>query len=257
MAHKIVIGGWHLCLGKFSTSGDLNNTEIELRINWDGVDPAFKRQLVNLKLTELAIEEKMNGPVSTIRSLKRIFKVLRRIAGLPITIDEKRGILERRQSAEFVIPERQMFSLMNSSMGNVGRSSSIATNPKSASVTNLSLTFQALTFETQISLWLTTSILYRNTGQFEKAASSLQEAQNLADSLSRFQFRVHSSGSRLFNDSNPRSSWMMPSGGDISRGSNSRVGGTYPLEMSGGGWDSALPRNRQILADLALEVRKS
>lgn len=82
----------------------------------------------------------------------------------------------------------------------------------------------------------------------EKAFSSLKEAENLADTLSKIELRIQSSSGRLFKDvDDMRDSF-------ISFSSRMSSSNSLFAEKSQGGWDIANPQIRRILADIALEV---
>jgi hypothetical protein len=119
---------------------------------------------------------------------------------------------------------------------------------RSASTIGLAASHHFYAYETQISLWLAASALYRDIDLFEKAKSSLKEAESLVDTLSRMELRIQSSSGRLFKDQDNFFCDSLAS--FTSRASTQSLN----VEKSQGGWDLSNAQVRRILADIALEV---
>ena len=122
-------------------------------------------------------------------------------------------------------------------------STRMPTIPRSASSTAITSTHHFYSYATQITLWLATSALYRESYMFEKALSSLSEAKNLADTLSKMESRVQGRKGHLFQESDGMRNGIFTSLSSLHIANSSR------------NWELADAKIRRILADIALEVR--
>lgn len=118
--------------------------------------------------------------------------------------------------------------------------------PRSASTTRLATSYHFYTYEIQIELWLATSTIYREVGLYDKAVSSVKEAQILVDTLSRISLRIQSAAGRIFRDAELFKESVASFSSRISQGPI--------LGRRQGGWDLANGQIRRILADIAFEV---
>ena len=90
-AIKIATEGWNICLIKLAQEQGLEGdiVEMERKTNWEIIDPAIKSEMISLKITQLALDQKANGSAAALKSIQRVFKSLRKIIGAPFnTIEE-------------------------------------------------------------------------------------------------------------------------------------------------------------------------
>jgi hypothetical protein len=116
--------------------------------------------------------------------------------------------------------------------------------PKGNSYPNISGLYYRSTYETQISLWLAASSLYRSLGMFEKAFTSISEAQILAETMIRVEVNALSNASKLFSKQG---------GSSISSASSKLAPSNNSTPYSKQKWGMASRESRRILADVAFE----
>ncbi|KAI8910279.1 hypothetical protein EDD86DRAFT_204972 [Gorgonomyces haynaldii] len=246
-ALQICQEGWRICLQRLSPDSkslttEADVTEVEQKINWDMLDPNLKKEMISLRFTQLAIEYQIYGASGTLKSLQRLFRTLRRIAGVPVIFEEKSGSIpmERRQSGDFPLREKRASNASATNVATLNVPLRQANGiPKSGSTSTLNYNHQFYVFDMQITLWLLTASLYRDIALFEKATSSVKEAQTLLESLCKAEARVYGNSSRLFED-NPRTSYTS-------------LNGTHHRRKTIGAWNMADSKLRRISADIAFE----
>jgi hypothetical protein len=88
-AEKVAIAGWAICVEKLSPSGQA----LEV-ISWENIDPSIKEELLkyskltSLRLSQLAVEMKLNGAEKMIDPLQKTFILFRRLIGTVSSIDD-------------------------------------------------------------------------------------------------------------------------------------------------------------------------
>lgn len=163
--------------------------------------------------------------------LQTTFSLLRRIIGVPVREEskpeEEDAILIRRPSS---LAERRKAPSNIGSMRN-------SPVPKIAVGNMIPKIHRVSIYDMQITLWLTTSSVYRELGQIEKALIAVEESEKLLLSLSQVQHQTRNRDSRLFETE------------DLKQKSNSTR-----QQASGGYWKELDPVLARIQADIALEV---
>jgi hypothetical protein len=106
---------------------------------------------------------------------------------------------------------------------------------KSSSFSLLSSIHHLSVYRLPITLWLSTSSLYRKCNLFDQSLHAIQEAEKVLTMLSQIQHRIRNQDSKLFKSSET----FQPTQG-----------------ASGGYWKEDDPVLASIQADLALEVFK-
>ncbi|KAJ3380191.1 hypothetical protein HDU92_006140 [Lobulomyces angularis] len=184
-AQKICDGGFKECVAALTknakeASVKADGEEPGRPFSWDQVDSRKKEELINLKLTEVAIELKLTDDVSAVlESFFSCVKHFRRFFGNLVT--------ERSAKPNTI------------GLDDGGRRSlRIPTFPVSPSMAVLPSIYRFRVFDLQICLWLMASSLYRGLLRFEEANEAIEEANKVLDSLIRTDESLRNSPSRIF-----------------------------------------------------------
>jgi hypothetical protein len=114
-AMQIATAGWKVCVEQLCPKENVKISEAERLVNWELVETPYKDELFNLRLTILSIEMQSNGPVQMIDQLQKSFALLRRIIGIPPSLEEPKKEEEGRLSRRVSVPTAYS-GLLNSSI---------------------------------------------------------------------------------------------------------------------------------------------
>ncbi|KAJ3031119.1 hypothetical protein HDV00_008509 [Rhizophlyctis rosea] len=218
--------GWKECVGVLVGGANAGQNgvngdggEVGGGFTWDAVGVVEKEELMNLKLTQLAIEATRFGPKAALESLQSLFGLFRKLFGTvsiadeggsgskradgegggggggrqtQTTVDRINGIIDPRN-----LPGPAIRRLKGSQTG-----SATSSLPASPSAATLPALYRFRTYDLLITLWLAASSLYRELEQFEEAKVAVEEAEKLAEGLCRMDVGVKSAPGRLFRDHN-------------------------------------------------------
>lgn len=115
-AMQIATAGWNVCVEQLCSKENVKISEAERLVNWELVETPYKDELFNLRLTILSIEMESNGPVQMIDQLQKSFALLRRIIGIPPSLEEPKKDDDGRLGRRVSVPTAYN-GLLNSSIG--------------------------------------------------------------------------------------------------------------------------------------------
>ncbi|KAI8922682.1 hypothetical protein BC831DRAFT_66731 [Entophlyctis helioformis] len=217
---QIIREGWLYCITEFAKAqlikiGDAaHGKDLESLITWDAVPMDVREDLMNLRLTQVALEHARYGARISLDTLLGMFTMLRRVLGLPPSFDDRKrsdSSEPRRKSLDVnsgsneprpLAHSGSAISLSHNAANGNARSLSQSPVPKSSSsATHLPASAHRFRMhDLLISLWLTTSAVYRELDLFDDAREATEEAERLVDALAKIEERIDLSPSRLFRD---------------------------------------------------------
>nr|KAJ3417064.1 hypothetical protein HK105_001104 [Polyrhizophydium stewartii] len=284
-ALQVIREGWRVCVIKFAKEQVIKAgkkaASLESMITWDSVPAELRDDLINLKLTQVALEHERFGPRATIETILSLFTLVKHVVGLPQGLDDKKSGESRRRSADFLpglseargmpmSPSMHSINTNSTGLNGLAASQSRGSNagqpsparqpaPPGSSTNVASQAHRFRAFDLLISLWITTSAVYRELQDFEGARQAVEEAEQLAEVLGKTELRIASAPSRLFREASSlplSSSHVSLSGASrmrISKPARVRRVSSGELRGPSGQWGFANRCVRRILADIAFE----
>ncbi|KAH6595788.1 hypothetical protein BASA61_003675 [Batrachochytrium salamandrivorans] len=278
-ALQVVQEGWRACAIKYAKTQLVKvrataDSHIESMIKWDYVPIELREDLINLKLTQVALENEQFGPRVSIDTLYGLFNLFRNVIGIPPGCEDRSisvdGVFQNTDIAG--VPEIRVLSHMNSANS---VTSSLGASPR-ATPTHMgsngvplttSLTkaqpYRYRTYDLLISLWLTTSAVYRELGNFDGSRQAIEEAEQLVEQLAKLEQNIRSSSSRILRDQPSNVSESNSSLGSLQtnhmgkgrtmKSSKSRRTPSTDARLPLQKWGFANRGIRRILADIAFE----
>jgi hypothetical protein len=167
------------------------------------------------------------GAAAVIDGLQSTFVLLRKIIGNPPQLEANEEVVVRAANPGIKRAHSASAPAIPSLSRVLNKSSSSSLLP---SIHHLSV------YRLPITLWLSTSSLYRKCNLFDQSLHAIQEAEKVLTMLSQIQHHIRNQDSKLFKGSK-----------------------TFPQSQgaSGGYWKEDDPVLASIQADLALEVYNS
>eukprot|EP00842_Homolaphlyctis_polyrhiza_P006060 jgi/Hompol1/6455/HPOL_002272-RA len=298
-AIQVAQEGWRVCIIKFSkeqivkitTSGDKN---IESLITWDAVPIHLREDLIkcfylvhphaSLKFTLVALENERFGPRASLETLLSLFGLLRRVIGVPAGYEERKrsdaanslstanNTDYRRRSFDTSLNAEKYMLPSNSSGSVTGMMRRTSINPpslpihKSPSASNVSSpqSHRFRMYDMLISMWLTTSAVYRELEDFDGAQQAIAEAEMLAETLAKIELRIDTTPSRILRDSSTTLSGSQTNLFSVQPSVTGRTRSMKPKPRQASSsevrsipfkWGFANRSVRRILADIAFENR--
>ncbi|KAJ1337047.1 hypothetical protein BSLG_006807 [Batrachochytrium salamandrivorans] len=120
-ALQVVQEGWRACAIKYAKTQLVKvrataDSHIESMIKWDYVPIELREDLINLKLTQVALENEQFGPRVSIDTLYGLFNLFRNVIGIPPGCEDRSisvdGVFQNTDIAG--VPEIRVLSHMNS-----------------------------------------------------------------------------------------------------------------------------------------------
>ncbi|KAJ3117183.1 hypothetical protein HK098_006351 [Nowakowskiella sp. JEL0407] len=189
-ALKVCEVGWKACVagiasGRQETFTKPVGSKPDV-FTWDTVGSTEKEDLINFRLTKLALEVSRLGPHAALESLQTIFTLFRKFFG-NIGADDIKDPPTMRSSSE----SASAISDGKDSKSSPNRHTRGMTGTSNlASTSSLPTFYSFRVYDLLICLWLTASSLYRQVNQFEDAKSAVDEAEKLADILSKIDIQA-------------------------------------------------------------------
>ncbi|EGF82374.1 hypothetical protein BATDEDRAFT_22819 [Batrachochytrium dendrobatidis JAM81] len=215
-ALQVIQEGWRVCVIKYGklqliNAANVADTNIESSITWDLIPVNIKEDMINLKFTQVALENALYGPRVSIETLHGLFNLLRRAIGIPFGADKSEGLADgtRLNGDSINISEIRSLSHSNSSQSITSQMDTptrkihnhMGSNIMSSSTSGFSIPLYRLrTYEMLISLWITTSAVYRELNHFEGARQAVEEAEQLVEQLAKLEQSIGNGTSRILRD---------------------------------------------------------
>ncbi|KAI8806098.1 hypothetical protein BJ742DRAFT_369292 [Cladochytrium replicatum] len=260
-ALKVCTVGWKECvsvIGKPRAASIVNPGDHD-SIAWDGADSTDKEELINFKLTQLALETSRFGSKVALETLQSLFSLFRRMFG-NVGYEESNEAVTRRPSAEV--------------NGDVRSGSPSRHSRKSTAQSGISSAFGSgsipgpyrfRVYDLLICLWITASSLYRDLEQFDEAKGAIAEAEKLAEALAKIEVSSEKGINRIpiVSERNHSQSISSPQLNGSSRG-RSRQSSAKSIRSKTerfqgeehsylAKWGPVEPNVRRVLADIAFE----
>ncbi|KAI8914884.1 hypothetical protein DFJ77DRAFT_38624 [Powellomyces hirtus] len=193
--------------------------------SWDAVDLMEKEDLLNLCLTQIALEGQHLGPTVALASVKKTIQLARKLFGPVDSTTENGATGEADEAVEHPIPPPPSdvppahpgFLEVPISVGigsiRSGRSSrrskgtsvrskgtAVSATYSSPATGNLGDVYRFRAHDLFVCLWLTASGLYRALGQFDQANGALAEAEKLVATMAQMDSMLRRLPSRLYQE---------------------------------------------------------
>ena len=250
-------------------------------IVWDLVPINLREDMINLKLTQVALEIAQFGPLVAIETLLGLFALARKLLGaLPKyedVIEPKAKDDSLKMGARVSVNDFDKLR-KNSQMSLKGKDSTISlrvsafpssghyseTQPKNSSLHN-SISLPVITsklhrhrvFELYIVLWITTSSIYRELGQFDDAKQAVAEAEKILEMTAAIESSILELQTHAFRRSLGLSPWRFDGSNSALSTLAAKAGGPIPpsstLNMISTGtrqWNAVPPGTEYLLSCL-------
>ncbi|TPX66550.1 hypothetical protein SpCBS45565_g04360 [Spizellomyces sp. 'palustris'] len=231
------------------------------RWSWDAVDDHDKIGLINLKLTQVALEAWKNGPKPALEIMKQILRLSRKFfRGTDIPDDAGfRMSTETERSGLAVNGNNGLGEAGDYRPRNRSRSSSFASGTSSdtasPSQTSLGGYYRFRVHDLFVGIWLTSAALYRCTGHFPQAEGAVREAHRLAEEMAQMDALIQRVPSRLYSGISMKK--VLVEQGNVRGLLKTKQQKKQPINELVPGfpkWGPVGARIRSVIADVAFEA---
>ncbi|KAI9004136.1 hypothetical protein BC832DRAFT_592829 [Gaertneriomyces semiglobifer] len=243
------------------------------RWSYDHIDTIAREELINLKLTRVALEASKYGPKVALASVKKLLRLARRFFGELDGMDERRNSMDSVRAPSLggdslrgrpvvADPSHGRNSLaVDRNRHSPVRPASVASSRPSSSINvptspdSVAL-YRFRIYDLFVCLWLTASSLYRAMEHFDEADKAIKEAERIVETMARVDILIKGTPGRLYQSVSVGKSLQERSRkGFLKLGKTKRMTG-FPEDAAQGlaKWGPVGHAVRRVIADVAFEA---